>query len=183
MMLYGFFEMHIQQVHLCPDLDEAKGSFAKAAQYYEQASALTGQTVAIKKIPFGTQKGVNFTVLREIKLPKASEDISSCCRVIKASKNQPKRSRRRRNRCSSSSTAHRWAFSCCARTSPRDVQCLLVRCIARELLTCLVMQPVMNFASPDKDHVSSSLLFLSMLPVAIGTKKQALPFAISMQLV
>lgn len=31
---------------------------------------------------------------------------------------------------------------------PRDVQCPLVRCIARELLTCLVMQPIMNFASP-----------------------------------
>ncbi|KAL3621192.1 hypothetical protein CASFOL_036104 [Castilleja foliolosa] len=31
---------------------------------------------------------------------------------------------------------------------PREAQCPLVRCIARELLTCLVMQPVMNFASP-----------------------------------
>lgn len=31
---------------------------------------------------------------------------------------------------------------------PRESQCPLVRCIARELLTCLVMQPVMNLASP-----------------------------------
>ncbi|GER49544.1 protein translocase subunit SecA [Striga asiatica] len=40
-----------------PTFDEAKGSFAKAAQYYEQASSLTGQTVAIKMIRFGKQKG------------------------------------------------------------------------------------------------------------------------------
>ncbi|XP_071930858.1 uncharacterized protein [Coffea arabica] len=31
---------------------------------------------------------------------------------------------------------------------PRESQCPLVRCMARELLTCLVMQPVMNLASP-----------------------------------
>ncbi|XP_051134715.1 uncharacterized protein LOC127253946 [Andrographis paniculata] len=31
---------------------------------------------------------------------------------------------------------------------PKEVQCPLVRSIARELLTCLVMQPIMNFASP-----------------------------------
>ncbi|KZV41143.1 hypothetical protein F511_10277 [Dorcoceras hygrometricum] len=31
---------------------------------------------------------------------------------------------------------------------PREAQCPIVRCIARELLTCLVMQPIMNFASP-----------------------------------
>ncbi|XP_057787496.1 uncharacterized protein LOC131004760 [Salvia miltiorrhiza] len=31
---------------------------------------------------------------------------------------------------------------------PKEAQCPLVRCIARELLTCLVVQPVMNFASP-----------------------------------
>ncbi|KAL7156744.1 hypothetical protein ABFS83_02G029300 [Erythranthe nasuta] len=31
---------------------------------------------------------------------------------------------------------------------PREAQCPLVRCIARELLTCLVVQPIMNFASP-----------------------------------
>ncbi|XP_076897696.1 uncharacterized protein LOC143551059 [Bidens hawaiensis] len=30
----------------------------------------------------------------------------------------------------------------------REAQCALVRCIVRELLTCLVMQPVMRFASP-----------------------------------
>ncbi|KAM7474944.1 hypothetical protein LguiB_022187 [Lonicera macranthoides] len=31
---------------------------------------------------------------------------------------------------------------------PQEAQCPLVRCIAREILTCLVMQPIMNFASP-----------------------------------
>ncbi|KAG9130441.1 hypothetical protein Leryth_004337 [Lithospermum erythrorhizon] len=31
---------------------------------------------------------------------------------------------------------------------PRESQCPIVRCIARELVTCIVMQPVMNFASP-----------------------------------
>ncbi|XP_057502793.1 uncharacterized protein LOC130786520 [Actinidia eriantha] len=31
---------------------------------------------------------------------------------------------------------------------PREAQCPLVRCIARELVTCLVMQPIMNFANP-----------------------------------
>ncbi|KAK3118459.1 hypothetical protein QOZ80_9BG0699390 [Eleusine coracana subsp. coracana] len=31
---------------------------------------------------------------------------------------------------------------------PQDAQSPLVRCISRELMTCLVLQPVMNFASP-----------------------------------
>ncbi|KAH9299978.1 hypothetical protein KI387_011561, partial [Taxus chinensis] len=31
---------------------------------------------------------------------------------------------------------------------PHEAQCPLVRCLARELLACAVMQPVMNFASP-----------------------------------
>ncbi|CAA0830920.1 Unknown protein [Striga hermonthica] len=31
---------------------------------------------------------------------------------------------------------------------PNEAKCPLVRCIARELATCLVMQPIMNFASP-----------------------------------
>ncbi|XP_021896635.1 uncharacterized protein LOC110813701 [Carica papaya] len=31
---------------------------------------------------------------------------------------------------------------------PREAQCPLVRTIARELVTCLVLQPIMNFASP-----------------------------------
>ncbi|GER49864.1 Phox-associated domain [Striga asiatica] len=31
---------------------------------------------------------------------------------------------------------------------PKEAKCPLVRCIARELATCLVMQPIMNFASP-----------------------------------
>ncbi|KAL6573691.1 hypothetical protein OROHE_002150 [Orobanche hederae] len=32
---------------------------------------------------------------------------------------------------------------------PKEAKCPLVRCIAREILTCLVMQPIMNFASPE----------------------------------
>ncbi|KAF3775425.1 hypothetical protein EJ110_NYTH47243 [Nymphaea thermarum] len=31
---------------------------------------------------------------------------------------------------------------------PREAQCPLVRCMSRELLTCLVMQPVMNLVNP-----------------------------------
>jgi len=31
---------------------------------------------------------------------------------------------------------------------PQDAQSPLVRCFSRELMTCLVLQPVMNFASP-----------------------------------
>ncbi|CAA2990134.1 sorting nexin-14 [Olea europaea subsp. europaea] len=31
---------------------------------------------------------------------------------------------------------------------PREAQCPLVRCIARELVTCLVLQPLMNLVSP-----------------------------------
>ncbi|KAI8026461.1 hypothetical protein LOK49_LG02G03545 [Camellia lanceoleosa] len=31
---------------------------------------------------------------------------------------------------------------------PQEAQCRLVRCIARELVTCLVMLPIMDFASP-----------------------------------
>jgi len=30
----------------------------------------------------------------------------------------------------------------------REAQCPVIRSISRELLTCLVMQPVMNLASP-----------------------------------
>ncbi|XP_043713559.1 uncharacterized protein LOC122662063 isoform X2 [Telopea speciosissima] len=43
---------------------------------------------------------------------------------------------------------------------PRDAQCPLVRCIARELLTCLVMQPIMSFASPGYINVLIEYLFL-----------------------
>uniref|UniRef100_A0A7N0VHE0 Uncharacterized protein n=1 Tax=Kalanchoe fedtschenkoi TaxID=63787 RepID=A0A7N0VHE0_KALFE len=32
---------------------------------------------------------------------------------------------------------------------PREAQCPLVRCIAREFVTCLVVQPVLDFASPE----------------------------------
>jgi sorting nexin-13 len=31
---------------------------------------------------------------------------------------------------------------------PQDAQSPLVRCFSRELMTCLILQPVMNFASP-----------------------------------
>lgn len=31
---------------------------------------------------------------------------------------------------------------------PQEAQCPIVRCLARELLACAVMQPIMNFASP-----------------------------------
>ncbi|XP_042497206.1 uncharacterized protein LOC122076015 isoform X2 [Macadamia integrifolia] len=44
---------------------------------------------------------------------------------------------------------------------PRDVQCPLVRCIARELLTCLVIQPIMNFASPGYINELIEYLFLA----------------------
>ncbi|KAJ9561217.1 hypothetical protein OSB04_006377 [Centaurea solstitialis] len=38
---------------------------------------------------------------------------------------------------------------------PREAQCPLVRCIARELITCLIMEPVMRFASPG--HINELL--------------------------
>ncbi|CAK9150820.1 unnamed protein product [Ilex paraguariensis] len=44
---------------------------------------------------------------------------------------------------------------------PREAQCPLVRCIARELLTCLVMQPIMNFASPGYINELIEYIFLA----------------------
>ncbi|KAG9135073.1 hypothetical protein Leryth_011571 [Lithospermum erythrorhizon] len=44
---------------------------------------------------------------------------------------------------------------------PREAQSPLVRCIARELLTCLVMQPVMNFASPGYINELIEYIFLA----------------------
>ncbi|XP_059647743.1 uncharacterized protein LOC132294039 [Cornus florida] len=44
---------------------------------------------------------------------------------------------------------------------PRESQCPLVRCIARELVTCLVMQPVMNFASPGYINELIEYIFLA----------------------
>ncbi|TVU26776.1 hypothetical protein EJB05_29337 [Eragrostis curvula] len=41
---------------------------------------------------------------------------------------------------------------------PQDAQSPLVRCISRELMTCLVLQPVMNFASPI--YMNELILFL-----------------------
>ncbi|XP_077233157.1 phox domain-containing protein isoform X2 [Tasmannia lanceolata] len=43
----------------------------------------------------------------------------------------------------------------------REAQCPLVRCLGRELLTCLVMQPVMNFASPGYINELIEYLFLT----------------------
>ncbi|KAL8205205.1 hypothetical protein R6Q57_008756 [Mikania cordata] len=44
---------------------------------------------------------------------------------------------------------------------PREAQCPLVRCITRELLTCLVMEPVMRFASPGHINVLIEGIFLA----------------------
>ncbi|KAF6160585.1 hypothetical protein GIB67_019525 [Kingdonia uniflora] len=43
---------------------------------------------------------------------------------------------------------------------PREAQCPLVRSIGRELLTCLVMQPVMNLASPGYINELIEYIFL-----------------------
>ncbi|KAI3803675.1 hypothetical protein L1987_31835 [Smallanthus sonchifolius] len=44
---------------------------------------------------------------------------------------------------------------------PREAQSALVRCIARELLTCLVMEPVMRFACPGYINELLELIFLA----------------------
>ncbi|KAI3769828.1 hypothetical protein L6452_00942 [Arctium lappa] len=44
---------------------------------------------------------------------------------------------------------------------PREAQCPLVRCIARELITCLVMEPVMRFASPGHINELLEVIFLA----------------------
>lgn len=44
---------------------------------------------------------------------------------------------------------------------PRESHCPLVRCIARELLTCLVMQPVINLASPGYINELIEYIFLA----------------------
>nr|XP_009379828.1 PREDICTED: uncharacterized protein LOC103968372 isoform X1 [Musa acuminata subsp. malaccensis] len=43
---------------------------------------------------------------------------------------------------------------------PREAQCPLVRCFSRELLTCLVVQPVMKFASPEYINELIEYVFL-----------------------
>lgn len=43
---------------------------------------------------------------------------------------------------------------------PQDAECPLVRCLARELLACAVMQPIMNFASPM--FINELIEFLSL---------------------
>ncbi|KAG5548057.1 hypothetical protein RHGRI_013676 [Rhododendron griersonianum] len=45
---------------------------------------------------------------------------------------------------------------------PREAQCPLVRCIARELVTCMVMQPIMNFASPMYINELIEYIFLAI---------------------
>ncbi|KAI8554392.1 hypothetical protein RHMOL_Rhmol05G0095100 [Rhododendron molle] len=45
---------------------------------------------------------------------------------------------------------------------PREAQCPLVRCIARELVTCVVMQPIMNFASPMYINELIEYIFLAI---------------------
>ncbi|KAK3005187.1 hypothetical protein RJ639_016429 [Escallonia herrerae] len=52
---------------------------------------------------------------------------------------------------------------------PREAQCPLVRCIARELLTCLVMQPVMNFASPG--YINELIEYILLAVNDEGNKK------------
>ncbi|KAJ3703621.1 hypothetical protein LUZ61_007326 [Rhynchospora tenuis] len=44
---------------------------------------------------------------------------------------------------------------------PQEAQCPLVRSLSRELLTCLVLQPVMNFASPNYINELIEQVFLS----------------------
>ncbi|CAL5377273.1 unnamed protein product [Camellia sinensis] len=50
---------------------------------------------------------------------------------------------------------------------PQEAQCPLVRCLARELVTCLVMLPIMDFASP------WAFLIVFQMGVAIPTVKEA----------
>ncbi|XP_031392503.1 uncharacterized protein LOC116204515 [Punica granatum] len=45
---------------------------------------------------------------------------------------------------------------------PREAQCPVVRSIARELVTCLVVQPLMNFASPVYVNEILELIFLAL---------------------
>ncbi|KAK6916494.1 Phox-associated domain [Dillenia turbinata] len=45
---------------------------------------------------------------------------------------------------------------------PREAQCPLVWCFAREFLTCLVLQPVMSFASPEYINEVIEYLFLNV---------------------
>ncbi|XP_019708437.1 uncharacterized protein [Elaeis guineensis] len=44
---------------------------------------------------------------------------------------------------------------------PQEAQCPFVRCFSRELLACLVLQPVMNFASPAYINELIEYIFLS----------------------
>ncbi|XP_010912391.1 uncharacterized protein [Elaeis guineensis] len=51
---------------------------------------------------------------------------------------------------------------------PQEAQCPLVRCLSRELLTCLVLQPVMNLASPGYINELIEYIFLTNKDNRIG---------------
>ncbi|GAB2252764.1 hypothetical protein Droror1_Dr00005611 [Drosera rotundifolia] len=51
---------------------------------------------------------------------------------------------------------------------PREAQCPLVRCMAREFVTCLVLQPLMNFASPLYINELFEYIFLSGMNIFKG---------------
>ncbi|GAB2267281.1 hypothetical protein Dimus_002267 [Dionaea muscipula] len=52
----------------------------------------------------------------------------------------------------------------------REAQCPLVRCMAREFVTCLVVQPIMNFASPLYINELIEYIFLSGFDLFSGMK-------------
>ncbi|KAL5162986.1 Sorting nexin-16 [Glycine soja] len=52
----------------------------------------------------------------------------------------------------------------------REAQCPVIRSISRELLTCLVMQPIMNLASPGKVYNKSSLTSMRVYGKDLGKK-------------
>ncbi|KAL1833732.1 hypothetical protein ACET3Z_003383 [Daucus carota] len=50
---------------------------------------------------------------------------------------------------------------------PREAQCPLVRCIARELVTCLVLQPLINLASPAYINELIEYILIALKDVSI----------------
>ena len=52
---------------------------------------------------------------------------------------------------------------------PKEAQCPLVRCIAREFVTCLVMQPIMNLVSPEyvPQIFSPTVIFILVLHIDV----------------
>ncbi|XP_057527535.1 uncharacterized protein LOC130806459 isoform X2 [Amaranthus tricolor] len=51
---------------------------------------------------------------------------------------------------------------------PKEAQCPLVRCIAREFVTCLVMQPIMNLVSPEHINQLVELILLQFKDFLTG---------------